>query len=345
MVSDTQLVEFARMSARIGQDELLVQGPGGNTSIKDADELWVKASGVWLAEALERRVFVPLSRSALAEARARDYAIAPEAVIGSRNPGKLRPSIETALHELMPHAVVVHAHAANAMAMAIRGDGEREAGRRLAGLRWAWIGYHQPGAALARAVDAALEQTPADIILLQNHGLVVGADTPAEAEALLSEVERRLAVEPRSWPAPDTAALASLADDVFEPHDGASALAGDVDAVALLTGQALVPDQVVFLGGAVPVLPLDMGARKLASEIEERTGVLPALLLVPGHGALAARSRSAGAESLIRGLVEIARRIPRGSSVTGLSPDDVATLLGWDAEHHRQAMDRARARG
>ena len=35
----------------IGADPLLIQGPGGNTSFKSGDELWVKASGAWLAEA------------------------------------------------------------------------------------------------------------------------------------------------------------------------------------------------------------------------------------------------------------------------------------------------------
>ena len=36
---------------KIGQDELLVQGAGGNISWKNGNELWVKASGKWLADA------------------------------------------------------------------------------------------------------------------------------------------------------------------------------------------------------------------------------------------------------------------------------------------------------
>lgn len=43
------LNELRRMSARVGSNILLVQGAGGNSSVKDGDVLWVKASGTWLS--------------------------------------------------------------------------------------------------------------------------------------------------------------------------------------------------------------------------------------------------------------------------------------------------------
>ncbi|MBK7285418.1 MAG: hypothetical protein IPI83_14890 [Sphingomonadales bacterium] len=52
-IADPELAELCEVSARIGADPMLIQGPGGNTSFKSGDELWVKASGAWLAEALE----------------------------------------------------------------------------------------------------------------------------------------------------------------------------------------------------------------------------------------------------------------------------------------------------
>ena len=42
---------FRSLSARLGQDPLQVQGPGGNTSIKGGDVMWIKASGTELAQA------------------------------------------------------------------------------------------------------------------------------------------------------------------------------------------------------------------------------------------------------------------------------------------------------
>src|SRR4051794_11050527 len=61
------LDDLRRMSARVGANILLVQGAGGNSSVKRDDVLWVKASGAWLSEAKEKNMFVPVE---LAGARA-----------------------------------------------------------------------------------------------------------------------------------------------------------------------------------------------------------------------------------------------------------------------------------
>ena len=55
-----ELAELEALSARIGADPLLTQGAGGNTSLKIDGTLWIKASGTWLAHALERRIMVPV---------------------------------------------------------------------------------------------------------------------------------------------------------------------------------------------------------------------------------------------------------------------------------------------
>ena len=50
--------EFVSLSQEIGVQPLLVQGPGGNTSVKIDGQMWVKASGTELAEALDKSIFV-----------------------------------------------------------------------------------------------------------------------------------------------------------------------------------------------------------------------------------------------------------------------------------------------
>ena len=99
-----QVLEFC---AQIGTDALLVQGPGGNVSWKEDGVLWIKASGKWLADAKSSEIFVPVSLPPLQNALAKsDFTIVPTAISGSQ----LRPSIETLLHVLMPHKIVVHLH-------------------------------------------------------------------------------------------------------------------------------------------------------------------------------------------------------------------------------------------
>ena len=37
---------------------MLVQGAGGNTSYKNGNKMWIKASGKWLANATHENIFV-----------------------------------------------------------------------------------------------------------------------------------------------------------------------------------------------------------------------------------------------------------------------------------------------
>ena len=46
------------VSARIGADPLRMQGPGGNTSVKQGATMWIKASGTELARRRARDIFV-----------------------------------------------------------------------------------------------------------------------------------------------------------------------------------------------------------------------------------------------------------------------------------------------
>ena len=87
----------------------------------------------------------------------------------------MRPSIETSLHALLPHRLVIHVHSVNLIAWAVRADGRAELDRRLAGLSWAWIPYVRPGLPLTPALAAILRDRRPDVLVLQNHGLVVGA--------------------------------------------------------------------------------------------------------------------------------------------------------------------------
>ncbi|MEZ5478563.1 MAG: hypothetical protein R3E95_14125 [Thiolinea sp.] len=63
-----QLTALRQLSARVGADPLLVQAAGGNTSLKDGEVLWVKASGTWLMHAEERDIMVPVQRHELLQA-------------------------------------------------------------------------------------------------------------------------------------------------------------------------------------------------------------------------------------------------------------------------------------
>ncbi len=60
--------KFCELSADLGRNPLLVQGAGGNTSIKEDGLLWVKASGTWLSEATEKKTMVAVDLARLQQA-------------------------------------------------------------------------------------------------------------------------------------------------------------------------------------------------------------------------------------------------------------------------------------
>ena len=49
--------EFLKLSSKLGKNHMLVQGAGGNTSIKQNNKMWIKASGTWLSKSIEENIF------------------------------------------------------------------------------------------------------------------------------------------------------------------------------------------------------------------------------------------------------------------------------------------------
>jgi rhamnose utilization protein RhaD (predicted bifunctional aldolase and dehydrogenase) len=61
------LSKLSAISVALGSNPRLIQGAGGNTSFKTEENLWIKASGMWLSEAANNNIFVKLDLSVLRE--------------------------------------------------------------------------------------------------------------------------------------------------------------------------------------------------------------------------------------------------------------------------------------
>jgi rhamnose utilization protein RhaD (predicted bifunctional aldolase and dehydrogenase) len=333
------LNELRRMSARVGKNILLTQAAGGNSSIKHGDVLWVKASGTWLADAETKDIFLPISLSGARAALARGDERMPAAAGRAASP--LRASIETSLHALMPHPVVLHVHSVNTIAWSVRNDARDEFSERLRGLACHRLGYHHPGLPLAQAVSASLAQRPADVLILGNHGLVVGAATCDAAEALVAEVEQRLALKPREATHANDGALAqSCAGTEYRPVQDplCHQLATDRHNLAVATGGSLYPDHVIFLGPALPTLAEDESLTAKAGRTVPDLQPAPAAVLIPDKGAIIRSDASAGAHALLTCLALVVIRLPLDAAIEYLPPDKEQALLNWDAERYRQQM-------
>jgi rhamnose utilization protein RhaD (predicted bifunctional aldolase and dehydrogenase) len=332
--------EVLRYSAQIGSDPMLVQGAGGNVSWKDADTLWVKASGTWLADAATRDIFAPADlgvlRAALREQR---YDIVPTA----REGHPLRPSIETVLHALMPQRVVVHVHAVEPLAHLVRRDARQRLAARLEGVPgWACVDYAKPGAPLAQAVAQALQARPgADKVLLKNHGVVVGGDSVEAVRQSLDLLCARLEAAPlrqasTRLPAP----FGTSADDAPPWLAVADAQVQSLALDPVLFGWlehawALFPDHVVFLGPAAVRLRTQEGPRAVPAGAQ--------LVFAEGRGVYARGPLDAARLAQLRCYAQVLMRQDDAGQLASLSPAQVAELLNWDAETYRTEMNARRA--
>ncbi len=192
---------FRALSAALGQDPLQVQGPGGNTSVKEGGVMYIKASGTELAEAERKDIFVAVNRDkARAEALEQAGDGSCKDTVLDKTHG-LRPSIETTFHAAFDHRIVVHTHSVATIAHAISPEGRKLAARKLDGLPFAMVPYAKPGLPLTRKILARI--TPdTRIVILQNHGLICAGDTVDEVRELVAEVETRLRLPAREVSAP-----------------------------------------------------------------------------------------------------------------------------------------------
>ena len=114
-----EIKKLIEISKFYGSDKNFVIAGGGNTSYKDEQTIWVKASGQSLAELTEEGL-VALNREKLKEISVKVYSDDPvkredevktDLYKSIRDPSRnKRPSVETSLHEMIRYRFVVHLH-------------------------------------------------------------------------------------------------------------------------------------------------------------------------------------------------------------------------------------------
>lgn len=192
------MVEISRF---YGADPSFLLAGGGNTSFKDERYLYVKASGFKLAS-IEEDGFVKLDRDALNRIWEKEYPTdfdlrekqALQDLMDSRAGGETkRPSVESLLHTVLPQKYVVHTHPTIVNGLTCSKNGRKIAGQ-LFHSRCMWIPSVNPGYILAKLIKSRLEEhekkykSLPDIILLENHGMFVEAETIEEIKDIYNFV-------------------------------------------------------------------------------------------------------------------------------------------------------------
>lgn len=326
-----------QLSATLGSNPYWVQAAGGNTSLKEQDTLWIKASGKWLAHALKEDIFLPVKLGAIRAAIKAQEAdpVSAHMLINT----ELKPSIETTLHALLPHKFVAHLHAVSTIPWSVLNNAQNELQARLSGLNWAWVPYCKPGLALTQAMAATHSQEP-DVIILANHGLVLGAEDCTGISSLLKEVDERLYIPGRTL-CTTQAPLAGLAEETgmkLPKHCAIHSLALDPISFDIALNGVLYPDHPVFLGAFPERVHQGDCPIKHITAYKAKTGSLPLYLLIENQGVLVSPSISQSAQDMLLCQALVVARLPDHKAVSYLPEKDVQALLNWDAERYRQNL-------
>ncbi|MCL2842760.1 MAG: class II aldolase/adducin family protein [Oscillospiraceae bacterium] len=350
------LTGIIRLSNKYGSDPELVLAGGGNTSVKDAEVLYIKCSGTSL-QTITAEGFVPVNRAELEETLTKPYptddagreaAFLADVMTARTIPGETRrPSVEALLHHLFPQKYVVHLHPAliNGLTCGKAGQSWMEA---LFGDKAVWIPVTRPGLVLGKLCHSVMEEhraktgKPVSLVFLENHGIFIAADTEEEIADILEQTVATLKGAVSNHPAPAyTEAIGLSAIEEIRQRTGVSHVKFSTSPQILEflqsreTAEALMtpfnPDQIVYCG-AEPAYVTDV------AELGPDT-VKGKILFVEQVGIFALGQTEKEAELamlLCLDAIKIAIYAESFGGAQPLTTDLIQFIVSWEAESYRK---------
>jgi len=327
--------DVRKYCAEIGTDRLLVQGAGGNASWQQGKTLWIKASGKWLANAKKEEIFIPVDLASLkSEIAKQNFSNSPH-VIGN---SQLRPSIETILHALMPHPVVLHLHAVEVLAHLVKPDCNYLLEKLLSKfVSFAVVDYFKPGANLASEIHGILANNKVNVIFLKNHGVVIGGENISDVHMLLSKITYSLATESKLGitQAPIISKVPKNYLDKYTPISDRSVQQLALNPILynrLSSDWALYPDHVVFLGPRAHTFQSWEELEIIPTESH------PELIFLGGMGVYAKPSFTKAKLVQLRCYFDVLVRQKEDTQLVVLNTSQIGELINWDAEQYRMFL-------
>ena len=289
--------------------------------------MWIKASGTELSDALTDNIFVAVDpMKARLEIDGVGDGSCRSALIDSEC--GLRPSIETTFHAMFDRAFVFHFHSVATICHAVSEDGRQLLNDKLAGLAWVRAPYRKPGIPLTKAIQDVVGDSSVDVVVLDNHGVIVLGDTVKDVSELIDDVERRLDLPDLFADGPDSAPEIPG----WESVPTASFLAFDETSKDRAVSGTYYPDHVVFMG---PGLPLVLEAKLREGNIDDAP--FPAAI-VKDAGVFIKQSATESQRAMLDCLANVLRRIPGDWTMDPIGRTEEEKLLNWDAEKYRQML-------
>ncbi|MDR1863834.1 MAG: class II aldolase/adducin family protein [Treponema sp.] len=368
------LEELAEISRFYGSDPEYVIAGGGNTSFKDENYLYIKASGTSLA-GLRSGDFVKMDREKLRriwdkeyprESESREAAVLTD-MMAARAPGEegKRPSVETLLHGILPFAYVVHLHPALVNGLTCSRGGETAAAELFGG-RSLWIPSVNPGYVLSRIVKDAMDDysakkgKPPAIIFLQNHGVFVAADSTEGIKALYAHIMDTIAGAVKRKP--DVSGLVNRfgASEAWSSALRAQAgksrkgpwftwfvrnpeIAGFIkdEKSFYPLSSALTPDHIVYAGSDPLFVKEGAPLEEAWKNHLEKTGLIPKTVAFQGLGVFGLGASEKAAQTATELFIDALKVAVYSESFGGplfMSGEQIRFINNWEVESYRSKV-------
>ena len=331
------LSTLVKMSNTYGSNPAYVLAGGGNTSVKDDTTLYVKGSGTQLAT-IKAEEFVKMDRARLNEIMKTEYpaddvkresAYLADVMAAVTDDDKTkRPSVEALLHNLFAYTYVLHVHPTLVNGLTC-GKGAQTLCEQLLGKDVLWIDICKPGYTLARICYEKMNAYKAEfgkdvqVLLLQNHGIFVAANTVEEIGVLFDGV------------------ISKLEKQVKRTADVSDAVTPEKEQTAKRLSE--------LLGHAVEVVP----AAEMNNFVKDKTTAAPKdvldafmkehdkeprLILVQGVGAFIMeddKAKAAKAQLLVKDAIKLAVYAESFGGALQMTDDITYFITHWEAEAYR----------
>ena len=324
--------EINEFCNKIGSNKLLVQGAGGNISIKSDNCLHIKASGKWLEEAKKKNIFFKINLPQLLEKiKTQDYVLP-----SFKKDKSLKPSIETMFHAIIPHKFVLHLHPIVPLSHLVKKDTENLLKKKIkAEFDYIFLNYKKPGEELAQEIDKyKYNYKDVSVIFLQNHGIIISAENLDLIDNYLENINIILSQNEKVYGYKN-----------FNPKVNQSLVEKNYNLINsnkiqqlispefffhLNNNWAIYPDHVVFLGAK----PFIINNNKELNKFLEAKNK-PDLVFFKDKGVYHKGKVSETTLVQLECFFDVIVRQEPGTYLNLLNPYDIEQLINWDAEKFR----------
>lgn len=332
--------ELIKISRYAGMRVDYTQGGGGNTSVKDGDEMVIKASGFKLKDITETNAYVPIAYNKMIEfldsvdySRNVDYEklngeVTKSSIIRRKDLPELRPSVEVGFHAVLKK-IVCHTHSIYANLLTCSVKGEKIAKEIFTGcdFKYIFMPYIDPGFKLSLEMQKRVKMATSypEVIFMKNHGLVVSGDSEERVEqvnTMVNELIRQYYGITENY---ETVSLKKLADNRYlsETSFISDFLKNNTIDCKFFDSYPLYPDQLVYLNNLIRNTPekLQISGGKLCYNTS-------------------ANEAQTLEEALFAYLFVLETILKRGDEVSLMDKSDVDFINNWEAEKYRRSLSQ-----